>query len=255
MLTSLKKEKLVAALKSYQKTYLQSHTDLDESGTRIMINAFLTEVLGYTALHEVKTEYMIRGTYADYMVQTNGVRHFLVEVKALSIDLSEKHLRQAINYGANEGVEWALLTNGRQFEFYKIIFSKPIESKLIFSVDLSNPDFKAQAEQLQFLHKDSVLKEGLDVLWNNNQALDVITVAGILLSEPVTSIVRNHLKKEFGVKFELKEIESAIRTVVTSSINIESVKVPKIKKKKRAVVEGKPAETTNHIETHEPAES
>jgi hypothetical protein len=35
-------------------------------------------------------------------------------VKALSFDLSEKHLRQTINYGANEGIEFALLTNGKK---------------------------------------------------------------------------------------------------------------------------------------------
>ena len=103
-----------------------------------MINFFLTDVLGFQALDEVKTEYMIKGTYADYVVQLNGIRHFLVEVKAYSLELSEKHLRQTVNYGANEGIEWALLTNGRSFDFYKILFNKPIESRKVFSIDLTN---------------------------------------------------------------------------------------------------------------------
>ena len=64
-----------------------------------MINSFLTDVLGYIPIEEVKTEYMIRGIYADYVIQTKGTRNFLVEVKALSLTLSDKHLRQAINYG------------------------------------------------------------------------------------------------------------------------------------------------------------
>jgi hypothetical protein len=106
MLTKSKKNKLFVALKEYHKKYLKNNiTDLDESGTRLMINSFLTEVLGFAPIEEVKTEYMIRGTYADYVIQTKGVRHFLVEVKSLSLALSEKHLRQAINYGANEGIE------------------------------------------------------------------------------------------------------------------------------------------------------
>jgi len=107
MLTPAKKRKMVSVIKDYHKKYLgRKFSDLDESGTRLMVNSFLTDVLGYISIEEVKTEYMIRGTYADYIIQINRQRHFLVEVKALSIDLSEKHLRQAVNYGANEGIEW-----------------------------------------------------------------------------------------------------------------------------------------------------
>ena len=110
--------KLLSALKLYKKRYIDSYTELDESGTRLMVNSFLSEILGFTPIEEIKTEYMIKGTYADYMIQTGGIRHFLVEVKALSLELSDKHLRQTINYGANEGIEWALLTNGRSCDFY-----------------------------------------------------------------------------------------------------------------------------------------
>lgn len=104
MITASKSEKMLIAIKDYKKRYLAKVIgDLDESGTRIMINNFLSSILGYQELEEIKTEYMIKGTYADYIVQIGGKRHFLVEVKALSIDLSDKHLRQAVNYGANEG--------------------------------------------------------------------------------------------------------------------------------------------------------
>ena len=65
MLTNTKKAKLLNAVKSYSKKFLNSKvTELDESGTRLMINSFLTEVLNFLPLDEVKTEYMIRGTYA-----------------------------------------------------------------------------------------------------------------------------------------------------------------------------------------------
>ena|SRR5438552_1957629 len=117
MLSESKRAKMLDALKSYKKKFLDKNVqELDESGTRILINHFLSEVLCYSPLEEIKTEYMIRGTYADYVMQVEGERHFLVEVKALALQLSEKHIRQTVNYGANEGIEWALLTNGRMFE-------------------------------------------------------------------------------------------------------------------------------------------
>lgn len=82
MLTKSKQRQLLNALKQYHKIYLKKlNPNLDESGTRIMINSFLTDVLGFTPIEEVKTEYMIRGTYADYVVQLKGKQHFLVEAK------------------------------------------------------------------------------------------------------------------------------------------------------------------------------
>ena len=66
MLTKSKKSKLLGALKTYNKKFLRGKlVELDESGTRLMINSFLTDVLGFAAIEEVKTEYMIKGTYAD----------------------------------------------------------------------------------------------------------------------------------------------------------------------------------------------
>jgi hypothetical protein len=239
MLTSNKKSKLLQSLKDYNKKYLNNkYTELDESGTRLMINTFLTDVLGFVPLEEVKTEYMIRGTYADYVIQLKGERHFLVEVKALSIALSDKHLRQAINYGANEGIEWALLTNGQQFNFYKILFNKPIESKLVLSIDLGDSaGLKDNIELLQYLHKDSVSYKGLDLLWNKHRALDPCNVAGLLYDPSIIRFLRRTLSKKAKSKFTDEEINTAVTNVIACAVNMENVKVSKSKKehKKKTV--------------------
>lgn len=239
MLSKAKKEKLTAAVKSYMRTYFKSGlTDLDESGTRIMINTFLSEVLGYMPLQEIKTEYMIRGTYSDYMVQIDGTRHFLVEVKALSIGLSDKHLRQTINYGANEGIDWALLTNGRQFDLYKIQFTKPIESTRVFSIDLSTPeDLKDDVELLQYLHKDAVKVGGLAALWNREAALSPANLAGMLFSPKIVAVVKKSLKEKHGIKFQEDDLATAIKKLICSPVNFDEVKIHKGKpRQKRAKV-------------------
>lgn len=234
MLNKLKMEKLQASIKSYCKTYLGGKfSELDESGTRIMVNHFLTEVLGFAPLEEVKTEYMIKGTYADYVIQTESNRHFLVEVKAFSIPLSASHLRQAVNYGANEGIEWALLTNGRVFEFYKILFTKPIDSKLIFSIDLSDPvKAKESHKKIQFLCKDSIKSDGLSSLWNKTEALDPALVAAILKSDSVVNCIKKSLKEQFDTKFSDEEIVNSINRIICEPIQLESLKQIKTKKKK-----------------------
>ncbi len=232
MLNASKRAKLTDALKKYSKKYLHGKlTELDESGTRLMINDFLCEVLGYAPIEEVKTEYMIKGTYADYVVQLKGVRHFLVEVKSLSLNLSESHLRQAVNYGANEGIEWALLTNGRCFDFYKILFNKPIESRKVFSIDLSDPkQFKEALEVVQFIHKDAVAGKGLDMLWNKCIALDPANVAGFLYTPNVINFIKKSLKEKYKHKFEDEEIKASIDKIVFEEISLEHIKHVKVKK-------------------------
>jgi hypothetical protein len=232
MLTPTKKVKLLDSLKKYSKKYLHGKlTELDESGTRLMINAFLSDVLGYAPIEEIKTEYMIKGTYADYVVQLKGIRHFLVEVKALSLNLSEAHLRQAINYGANEGIEWALLTNGKCFDFYKIIFGKPIESRKVFSFDFSDAaQLKKSVELVQFLHKDSVTTKGLEMLWNKCIALDPANVAGFLYTDNVINFIKKSLKEKYKHKFEDNEIKTSIDKIVFEAIKLDQIKHIKVKK-------------------------
>ena len=221
MLTPAKRTKLSNAIKSYRKKYLdKNHAELDESGTRLMINTFLSDVLGYAPIEEIKTEYMIKGTYADYVIQTNGIRHLLVEVKAYSLELSDKHLRQTINYGANEGIEWALLTNGRHFRLYKILFNKPIEEREMFAIDLTDiSKLKTHIEQLQYLHKDAVVKKGLRSLWNKCEALHPLNIAGILYSKDVLKVIRKLIKAKFKEKFDDEEVSKSLNAILLENID------------------------------------
>ena len=209
------------SIKLYRKKFLHSNlTELDESGTRLMINSFLSDALDYLPIEEIKTEYMIKGTYADYVIQTGGLRHLLVEVKAYSLQLSEKHLRQTINYGANEGIEWALLTNGKQFDFYKILFNKPIEARKIFSVDLTDATaLKDQVEWLQYLHKDAVLKKSLKLLWNKCEALHPVNIAGMLYCKDTLKLIRKLVKSKYGEKCDDGEIVKALNVILAEKID------------------------------------
>jgi len=238
MLTQNKKSKLLSNLKAYSKKFLNNKvTELDESGTRLMINSFLTDVLDYAPIEEIKTEYMIRGTYADYVIQIKGVQHFLVEVKSLSLQLSDKHLRQATNYGANEGIDWVLLTNGRNFDFYKVIFGKPIEARKIFSVDLTDKDkIKESADFLEFLHRDCVLYNDLKLLWNKTMALDPEYISGLLHDKTITNFIKRSLKKKFKTKFSDEEIHDSLNRVIAEAIDTEKIKVVKTKRNKRKKV-------------------
>lgn len=252
MLTTSKKARMLNALKAYKKKILDRKlTELDESGTRLMINSFLSDVLGFLPIEEIKTEYMIKGMYADYVIQLKGTRHFLVEVKALSFALSEKHLRQTINYGANEGIEWALLTNGKHFDFYKILFNKPIESRKIFSVDLSDiTSLKAALEQLQYLHKDAIAKKGLRLLWNRFEALFPENVAGSLYSREVVSTIRKLIKNKYGEKCDDEEIIQTIQRIICEKFDPTTIRLYRSGRSEKKPKKRKD-DTTGNIEPQE----
>lgn len=234
MLNKSKRDKLQKALRSHCKQYLTKRTELDESGTRLIINALLTDVLGYAPIEEVKTEYMIKGTYADYVVQLKGVRHFLVEAKSLSLKLSDKHLRQAVTYGAFEAIDWALVSNGRHYDLYRIISTKGIEWRAVFSVDLSDPKrFTEAVEALQYLHKASVSTKGLDKLWKKTIALDAANVAGLLYAPTVMNYLKRTLKSKYKHKFSDDEVIAAIDRVVAEQIDLEQVSPIRVRKARR----------------------
>ena len=59
---------------------------------------------------------------------------FLIEVKAVGIELKDIHIKQAIDYAANEGIEWVILTNGAVWRVYNVHFGQPIEKILVCEV-------------------------------------------------------------------------------------------------------------------------
>lgn len=209
-------------LKKYKTKYLRKEfSNLDESATRIMTNAFLTDVLGYKELEEIKTEFRIRGEYADYVIQVGRKKHFVVEVKSIQIDLDQKHLRQSLNYAANEGIDWILLLNGRQIEFYKVNFTKPITSKRLFKIDLlDKADFNSASELIVYLTKTCVLKDELDDFWKRVSALAPDSIAKLLYTEDIARNVRNSIKRETGIYFQIEDVAEVIHEIIKNPVDI-----------------------------------
>lgn len=224
---------LTDRLKTYKRKYLRKEFQtVDESATRIMTNSLLTDVLGYKELEEIKTEFRIRSEYADYVIQLKRKKHFVVEVKAIELDINERHLRQSLSYAANEGVDWIVLTNGRQIELYRVNFGKPITTSLIYKINLLNgTDVKKAAKQIWFLTKKSVERGELEDFWKRSNALQVENLAKLLYSEEIVKRLRNDLKAETGIWFQLEDVASSLYGVITEKTPLAR---PKLRAKKKA---------------------
>jgi hypothetical protein len=220
-------------LKIYKKKYLrkQFHS-LDESATRIMTNSFLSEVLGYQELVEIKTEYRIKSEYADYVVQLKRKKHFVVEVKSIEIDINEKHLRQSLSYAANEGIDWILLLNGREVQLYRVNFGKPVTTTLIFKLNfLDDADFKKSPSLIWNLTKIAVERGELETFWKRTTALNPVNLAKLLYCEEVVKRLRNDLKEQTGIYFQIEDVAESLERIIADKIDFPR---PKLRVKKKA---------------------
>lgn len=240
MPTQAQIKSLTERMKIYKKRYIrQQYMELDESATRLMVNSLLTEVLGFTELEEIKTEHRIRGEYADYVIQLQRKKHFIVEVKSIQLDLTEKHLRQSVSYAANEGIDWIILTNGKQIELYRVLFGKPIDTRKIFEFDFSNKDdFKKMPEFLAYLTKKAVMKNELEDFWKRFEALEPVQLSRNLYSIEVVKFLKKVLKSKTGLSFEESAILESIHQIVTTKIDCLKPKAPVDVFKKRRVSGG-----------------
>jgi hypothetical protein len=204
---------------------------LDESATRIMTNYFLTEILGYQELEEIKTEYRIKSEYADYVVQLKRKKHFVVEVKSIDLDLNEKHLRQSLSYAANEGIDWILLLNGREIQLFRVNFGKPISTTLIYKIDLlDKDDFKKAPSLLWYLTKRAVEKGELEIFWKRTNALNPVNLSKLLYSEEIVKRLRNDLKDQTGIYFQTEDVARSLAQIICEKVEFPK---PKLRVKKQ----------------------
>jgi hypothetical protein len=222
--TDHQKQQFLIRLKDYKRRYLKSQfSSLDESATRIMVNSLLTSVLGYAELDEIKTEYNIKNEYADYVVQIQRKKHFVVEVKSIQIDLNERHLRQSLSYAANEGIDWILLTNARQIQIYRVLFKKPIEVRLVADFNFLNAtpsELKRFSEILISFTRSAIIKGETEYLWQCQSALRLENVARVLYSNDTLKLLRKALKADTGITFGLDELADILRSAITLPVSL-----------------------------------
>ena len=228
-------ERLAVGLKRFQPVLTSAKTrDVNESDTSMIVTDMLAEVFGYDKYHEITRELCIRGTFCDLATKIDGKVSMLVEVKAIGMELKDSHGRQAVDYAANAGIEWVVVTNGTTWRVVKVIFGKPIDQELV--LELSIPDLNPRSaddiESLFLLTKESAVKSGLDAYSDHLEATNRFFLAALVLSDNVLEIVRRELRRvSSDVKIEVEELrDSLIRDVIKRDV-LEGDKADHAKKK------------------------
>ena len=195
----------------------QRSRDVSEADTVTLVKDMLADVFGYDKYTELTSEFAIRGTYCDLAVKLEGKLSMLIEVKAAGVTLNDSHLRQALNYGANQGVEWIVLTNALEWKLYRVRFGQPISHDEVssFSISTVNPKSEDDLRRLFLLAREGWAGGAMDVFHQHSQLLNRYTVTQMLLTEGVLSSIRRELRRLFpDVKVESDAIASILQAEV-----------------------------------------
>jgi hypothetical protein len=210
-------ERLASGLRRFQPILASAKSrDVNESDTSLIVTDLLADIFGYDKYHEVTRELCIRGTFCDLATRIDGKFQMLIEVKAIGLELKDHHAKQAIDYGANQGIEWVTLTNGNVWRVFRVIFAKPIDAEIVLDMDLLkiSPKSNGDLESLFLLTRESMLKSGLYAYHDHLQATNKFCLAAVLLSEAVLETVRRELRRLSDAKLEIEELRDALQQEV-----------------------------------------
>lgn len=229
------KDRLTKSIKLFQGVLNKGREkDVNEADTVTIVTDMLSELFGYDKYDEITSEYCIRGTYCDLAIKVSGEIKLLIEVKAIGLDLKKNHLKQALDYAANEGIEWIALTNGVVWKIYKVIFAKPIDKELVIEFDFLqiSPRAKENLESLFLLTREGRNKLALKKYHKQRQAMNRYTLAALIQSSPVITTIRRELKKlSPKTKFEPDDIAEILLKEVLKRDLVEGERALEEKKK------------------------
>jgi hypothetical protein len=211
-------QRLSAGIKQFRPILEEAKArDVNEADTVQIVAGILSGVFGWHPFFEVTKEYAVRSTFVDLAVKSDEGVAYLIEVKAIGADLRENHLRQAVNYAANQGIDWVVLTNGATWRAYKVLFNKPISEELVFEVDLLSvgPKDPAVQERLFVLTKEGMTKSAIARFHEEQLAMSKFNVATVLRSPDVGRIVRREIRRAFP---NCRPSPEEIRTIIERDV-------------------------------------
>jgi hypothetical protein len=194
----------------------------------------LSEVFGYDKYSEITSECSIRGTWCDLAIKVDGKFEYLIEVKAIGLDLKDAYTKQAVDYSANQGTDWVILTNADVWRIYKVTFAKPIVSELVLEINFAelNPKKSSDLERLYNLSREGWMKSALGDFHTQQQALSRFFMGALVVSTPVLEVIRRELRRiSPDVRIDLEQIKSVLVSNVLKREVVESEKAEEARKK------------------------
>jgi predicted transport protein/predicted type IV restriction endonuclease len=207
------KERIRKGLRKFKPIAAKQRSDaVNEADTRVLVSAILSEALGWDPFANLTGEHMIRGQYCDIEIRQTSGPFAIIEVKAAAIPLTPKHLYQAVGYAASEGIDWVVLTNGADWQVYRVVFAKPVNQDLVFEISLldeETPPTK-KAELLYLLSPEAQRGGELDAYYEKKAALCGPNIAKALLAQKMLNALRLEMRRLYGHNVSPQELATML---------------------------------------------
>lgn len=189
------KERISQGLKKFTPVIQKAISkDLNESDTVTIITDMLSEIFGYDKFNDITSEYAIKRTYCDLAIIINKKIKYLIECKSADTVLNDNHIKQATDYGANQGIDWVILTNGSLWKVYKIGFQRPITNELVFEFNILESDKQTQ-QLIYLLSKEALAKQEIVEYYDYKKLLNKYVISQMLMTRRITTLMQTLLKK------------------------------------------------------------
>ncbi|SNR54822.1 type I restriction enzyme HsdR N-terminal domain-containing protein [Halorubrum vacuolatum] len=216
---------------------IEDSPQMDEENTKRKLIEPLTTLLGWDILStDVELEYSVqmgRGTKkVDYALKINDVPVVFIEAKGADTVLNEDHENQLKSYMRQVGVDWGLLSNGRQFKIYRRDSSSSRPNEILLA-DFALTDIESNVQPLTALARDSITT-GQDTIIAENirstqRAIQTLRENKETIAEDITQRVTTDIGESVSqyVEDEAKAfVDSLIEKLELQGRPIETSKEP-----------------------------
>lgn len=149
-------ERLVAGITRFQPILAAANArGVAGNDTLTIIKDMLAEVFCYRAVDAKAPAPGPDSLCGDSAVELDAVLRTLIEVKPVSIELSDVDARRAGDCAARQGMDWVLLTNGITWRIYRLACARPAPPELVIDMDFFalNPGSERDIELLYLIQR------------------------------------------------------------------------------------------------------
>lgn len=196
----------------------RSHT-----ATMALVTAMLSDVFGFDKHSEVKSDLGQSDDSYDLAVLLKDRIVYVLKVLAAGIPLEEKYLKKATRFTLKEDIPWVVLTNGVDWQAYKVRANQRITCELVNSFNFLSLTTRKKEDRgrLFALTREGVAEDAMDLVHEKSKWVNRFVIAHILTSEVVVPVVWKALRRmspEMDVG--IHEVEDIIRTeIINKSIS------------------------------------
>ena len=167
-------EEAVRQYTNHAQATIESSPQMDEANTKAAVLREFLDLLGWDIPSNTQLEYSVKAfgkTYkVDYALILDGTPVAFLEAKGVDTAITEKHREQLEAYLKNEDVNLGILTNGKEYEFYRReVIDTRVRVNTLGKADLENiPD---RVTTLSAFRKDAIQSNEWEKILNRIKEL------------------------------------------------------------------------------------